>query len=80
MARVKTSDNGTVRRKKVATASAATSPQHNHNSPVTDLEFEIRRRAYELYERRGYTPGHEAEDWLVAEQEVLARYDQHQSA
>ena len=34
--------------------------------------MEIRRRAYELYEQRGHTPGHENEDWLVAEQEILA--------
>lgn len=40
------------------------------------LEEEIRRRAYELYERRGRTPGRESEDWLVAEQEVVARYQE----
>ena len=38
-----------------------------------DLETEIRRRAFELYMERGCTPGHESEDWLVAEREVLAR-------
>ncbi len=42
-----------------------------------DLEDEIRRRAYELSERRGFTSGHEAEDWLAAESEVLQRYRQH---
>jgi Protein of unknown function (DUF2934) len=39
-----------------------------------NLEQEIRRRAYELYEKRGYTGGHETEDWLLAEREVRQRY------
>ncbi len=42
-----------------------------------NMEEEIRRRAYELSERRGFTSGHETEDWLVAESEVLQRYRQH---
>jgi hypothetical protein len=42
-----------------------------------NLEDEIRRRAYELYAGRGYAQGHETEDWLIAEQEVLQRYRQH---
>jgi len=42
-----------------------------------NMEEEIRRRAYELAERRGFTSGHETEDWLVAESEVLQRYRQH---
>ena len=41
-----------------------------------NLEQEIRRRAYELYEKRGFSGGHETEDWLVAEREVLQRYTQ----
>jgi hypothetical protein len=39
-----------------------------------NLEEEIRRRAYQLYEERGRMPGHENDDWLVAEREVLSRY------
>lgn len=31
----------------------------------------IRRRAYELYEKRGRVNGHAEEDWLLAEAEVL---------
>jgi hypothetical protein len=42
------------------------------------LENEIRKLAYLLSERRGFEPGHEAEDWLNAEREVLDRYHQHQ--
>jgi hypothetical protein len=80
MARVKTSGNGSTRKKQVAATPAVNSVETQKTSPPTDLELEIRRRAYELYEQRGYTPGHENEDWLVAEQEVLARFDQHQQS
>ena len=45
-----------------------------------NMEDEIRRRAYELYEQRGYLPGHDYEDWFTAEREVLARYNQQRSA
>lgn len=41
-----------------------------------NVEDEIRRRAYELSEQRGFTPGHEVDDWFVAEREVMARYRQ----
>lgn len=41
-----------------------------------NLEDEIRRLAYLLSERRGFEPGHEAEDWLSAEREVRQRYHQ----
>jgi len=41
-----------------------------------NLEEEIRRFAYLLSERRGFAPGHEAEDWLAAEHEVRQRYHQ----
>jgi hypothetical protein len=80
MAREKVAGNGTARRKQVATMPAVNPPEPKKNSSTTELEVEIRRRAYELYEQRGYTPGHENEDWLVAEREVLARYDQLQTA
>lgn len=39
-----------------------------------NLEDEIRRLAYLMSERRGFTPGHETEDWLAAEHEVRERY------
>jgi hypothetical protein len=80
MARVKNPTNGSTRRKQVATMPAVNPTEPKKSLPPTDLEVEIRRRAYELYEQRGYTPGHENEDWLVAEQEVRSRQDQQQSA
>jgi hypothetical protein len=41
-----------------------------------NLEDEIRRRAYELYQQRGTAAGSEAEDWLTAEREIRQRYRQ----
>ncbi len=43
-----------------------------------NLEDEIRRRAYELYQQRGSAPGGEAEDWFAAEREVRERYQRQQ--
>ncbi len=37
-----------------------------------ELEDEIPRRAYELYEQRGRVDGYELDDWLQAEAEVLS--------
>jgi len=48
------------------------------NVPV-NMEEEIRRRAYELYLQRRATAGGEYgnkdQDWLIAEREILSRYD-----
>jgi len=41
-----------------------------------NLENEIRRLAYLLSERRGFEPGHETDDWVRAEREILQRYHQ----
>ena len=35
-----------------------------------NIEDEIRRRAYELFEARGGEDGQELEDWLRAEEEI----------
>ena len=61
-------------------SSAAAAPESKRKQPVANVEGEIRQRAYQLYEQRGSAPGHENEDWLVAEQEVRSRQDQQQSA
>lgn len=45
-----------------------------------NLEEEIRRRAYELYQQRGSSNGNEADDWYRAEREVRQRYQQQASA
>ncbi|HVO79901.1 MAG TPA: DUF2934 domain-containing protein [Terriglobales bacterium] len=40
-----------------------------------EIQAAIRRRAYEIYERRGKVPGHALEDWLQAEAEVLGKIE-----
>ncbi len=46
-----------------------TTNANSFESPV-DLQEQISRRAYELYEQRGRDDGHETEDWLQAEAEL----------
>jgi Protein of unknown function (DUF2934) len=43
--------------------------------PSTDLQTVIAARAYELYQKRGGQGGHELDDWLEAEREVLGGSD-----
>lgn len=38
-----------------------------------NLEEEIRRLAFEIYVDRGREDGHDLDDWLLAEAEVLGR-------
>jgi len=46
---------------------------NGHAVPSPDLDSEIRVRAYQIYEERGFTGGDERQDWLRAEQEVKAK-------
>ena len=67
--------------KKSATRKPAAKPEIVKSEPRANLvpinlENEIRQLAYLMSERRGFAPGHEAEDWIAAEREVLARYRQ----
>ncbi|HZQ23910.1 MAG TPA: DUF2934 domain-containing protein [Terriglobales bacterium] len=39
-----------------------------------ELEAAIRKRASEIWEESGRIPGHDAENWLRAETEVLAQW------
>ena len=41
--------------------------------PKTNIEEQIRHRAYELYEARGREEGRQVEDWLRAEAEITVR-------
>ena len=50
-----------------------------NDSPV-DVAAQIRERAYQLYQERGNTSGHENEDWLRAEREILTRQNHQQTA
>jgi len=42
-------------------------------NPVPNVQDEIRRRAYELYEQRGREDGHDMDDWLRAEEEITQK-------
>jgi hypothetical protein len=48
----------------------------NSEESAIDLEEQIRRRAYDLYEWRGCGAGHDTEDWLQAEAELAAERNQ----
>jgi hypothetical protein len=37
-----------------------------------DIQHQIRERAYQLFEERGRENGHDLEDWLQAEIEMLS--------
>ncbi len=50
---------------KKPSAAAVSDPQ--------ELEIQIRERAYELYEARGREDGHDLEDWLSAEEEIMEK-------
>jgi hypothetical protein len=41
---------------------------------ASDLQDQIRRRAYELYEQRESNDGHEVSDWLQAESHALLQW------
>jgi hypothetical protein len=43
---------------------------HQTTESTSEIQEQIRRRAYELYEQRGRDDGHELDDWLRAESEV----------
>ena len=45
---------------------------------TSDLQDQIRRRAYELYEERGKEDGNDLDDWLRAEAELTS--SKHRSA
>jgi hypothetical protein len=51
------------------------SPAKQDLSKESNVEVleKIRLRAYELYEQRGRREGHDLEDWLKAESEVIAK-------
>lgn len=50
--------------KEVARTKLAATPE------IPNVEEEVRKRAYELFEARGGVEGHELDDWLRAEEEI----------
>ena len=52
------------------------SPHSARSDPESSLgltEELVRQRAYQLYEERGHEDGHDLEDWLRAEAEMLGK-------
>jgi Protein of unknown function (DUF2934) len=81
MAKAKTQRNASNGNTKTTSTEIQLAPEARKNLIPINLEEEIRRRAYELSEQRGFTPGYENDDWFNAEREVLSRYHgQQQSA
>jgi len=80
MAKAKTTRTTPTPNSNVTSISSAVAPESKRKQLVADVEGEIRQRAYQLYEQRGFAPGNENEDWLMAEREILARSDSQQSA
>ncbi|HEY1463974.1 MAG TPA: DUF2934 domain-containing protein [Terriglobales bacterium] len=78
MPRAKSPRNGDAATKKITPITEGlTQEMKKAPSSVMTVEDEIRLRAYELYEKRGRTPGFEHEDWVRAENEVLSQRKQH---
>ncbi len=50
--------------------------KYRHREENMDLHEEIKKVAYELYEKSGRIGGRENENWLAAEKIVMARYAQ----
>ena len=77
MPRKTTGSTTTIRKKKTVTpiqpATVEVAPELSKSS---NLEEQIRLRAYELYLQRGNSSGSESEDWLTAEGEIRQRYHQ----
>lgn len=42
-------------------------------TPVVDIDERIRQRAFELFQLRGCQDGHDFDDWMEAEAEVLGK-------
>jgi DUF2934 family protein len=55
------------------TATRRQTPDRAVMKSAPELEEQIRRRAYELYEQRGREDGHELDDWLQAESEITQK-------
>lgn len=70
--------SATRRRPTTASERATRSPRQPRTksaaAPLTSIDpVDIERRAYELFAARGFEHGHDLEDWLRAEQELLGR-------
>ena len=59
--------------KLTTTSQTRLKPTNRTGESSSELQEEIRRRAYDLYEERGRIDGYEWDDWLQAETELVSR-------
>jgi Protein of unknown function (DUF2934) len=69
-------NGSSIRKVRAAKTKTDQGPAAGNGSTAVSLEDEIRARAYELYQQRGYAPGDEHQDWLAAERQIRARHNQ----
>jgi HSP20 family molecular chaperone IbpA len=48
-------------------------PAETFLQTISDIQGRIARRAYELFTSKGFTDGHDLQDWLSAESELLGK-------
>ena len=53
-----------------ATAQADLSPERSESSELPQRQVLIAEAAFFIAQERGFSPGHELDDWLAAEREV----------
>ena len=58
------------RPKEIEKKRSTLAPKSDDPTVLIPIEQQIRQRAYELYERRGRTDGHDLDDWLQAERRI----------
>jgi hypothetical protein len=49
-------------------------PKSDEPTVLIPIELQVQQRAYELYEKRGRTDGHDLDDWFQAEYEIKVRH------
>jgi len=59
--------------KSVTSSPKVTAAPVQQVSVSTDSQEAIRSRAYSIYEQRGREHGHDLDDWLIAEAEVVGK-------
>ena len=62
------------RKPKLVTSSPKVTAAPVQQVPIsTDFQETIRSRAYSIYEQRGCQHGHDVDDWLIAEAQVVGK-------
>jgi Protein of unknown function (DUF2934) len=66
-------ESATMKIDRSASTATQTSTTIAVRKSASEIQDQIRRRAYELYEQRGSNDGQEVSDWLQAESEVAQK-------